>query len=155
MLVRCTGSLGRCGAAISRRPSFSPASLPSGWYPGPGLWFEILPFYKLRCYYHKGPGSWTNRGHLVRCECKRYLWPIWSLACLRGSPGWAGFHIYGPPWHTKKLTHDRHWILIPVEVNDMVLYSRSHFLPVNRRKSRSNPVLDLSISVSPYYYPLM
>ena len=40
--------------------------------------------------------------------------------------------------HTKETAHSRHWITILVHVNDLVLYSRPHFLPVNCRKSRSN-----------------
>ena len=40
--------------------------------------------------------------------------------------------------YSKEFAHDCHGILCFVTIDDMIFYRRPHFLPVKRRKSRSN-----------------
>ena len=61
----------------------------------------------------------------------QFLVPIWlSLPPYKA--------VIPTPGYLKELTHHCYRILKPVTVDNMIFYARSHFLPMDCRKSRSS-----------------
>ena len=66
--------------------------------------------------------------------------------CLLVQP--VNIVIVATTGYSKESTHYRYRITISIHVNNLVFYSRPHFLPVNRRKSRNNLFSRFSRSIS-------